>query len=94
MHKPGPFLLIYHAEMISILIAILLIVAFFTLAERKIMALVQRRRGPNVTGFSGLLQPIADGVKLIFKEIILPRDSSKYFFIAAPLITFALAITS
>jgi NADH-quinone oxidoreductase subunit H len=73
---------------------ILVLVAFFTLAERKLMALVQRRRGPNVTGFSGLIQPIADGVKLIFKEIILPKDSNKFFFLFAPIITFSLAMVT
>jgi NADH-quinone oxidoreductase subunit H len=81
-----------YVEVVLMIISILILVAFYTLAERKLMALVQRRRGPNVTGFAGLLQPIADGVKLIFKEIILPKDSNKFFFILAPVVTFSLAV--
>jgi NADH-quinone oxidoreductase subunit H len=83
-----------YVELLLMVACILILVAFFTLAERKLMALVQRRRGPNVTGFAGLIQPIADGVKLIFKEIILPKDSNKFFFLFAPVITFSLAMAT
>jgi NADH:ubiquinone oxidoreductase subunit H len=61
--------------MITILITIisaLLSIAFFTIAERKLLASIQRRKGPNVTGFWGLLQAFADGLKLLFKEVIVP----------------------
>jgi NADH-quinone oxidoreductase subunit H len=57
------------------------------------MGAIQRRRGPNVVGFWGLLQPLADGIKLVLKEPIFPRKSNKNLFILAPVITFVLAIS-
>ena len=72
---------------------ILIVIAFYTLAERKIMAGVQRRRGPDVVGFWGILQPIADAVKLLNKEPILPIKSNHYIFIVAPLAIFLLSLT-
>ncbi len=70
---------------LSTLIPVLLTVAFFTVLERKILASVQRRRGPNVVGFWGILQAIADGVKLILKEIVIPNRANPIFFIFAPM---------
>jgi NADH-quinone oxidoreductase subunit H len=70
---------------------VIIVIAYYTLAERKIMGAVQRRRGPNVAGFFGLLQPIADGVKLILKEPIVPRRANYYLFYIAPVITFSLS---
>jgi len=57
-------------------ISIFLMIAYFTLMERKIMASIQRRKGPNVNGFHGLLQPLADGLKLLLKEIVVPSRSN------------------
>jgi NADH-quinone oxidoreductase subunit H len=76
------------------IIFILIGVAYFTLAERKVMASIQRRRGPNVVGFSGLLQPLADGFKLICKEMILPTHSNVQIFIFAPILILMLSLTS
>ena len=73
---------------IVLILMLLLSVAFLTLFERKIMGFMQRRRGPNVVGIYGFLQPIADGVKLILKETILPLKSSSIIFFVAPLLTF------
>lgn len=58
------------------LVLLLLTVAFFTIAERKLLASIQRRKGPNVTGFWGLLQAFADGLKLLLKEVIIPVRSN------------------
>jgi NADH-quinone oxidoreductase subunit H len=76
------------------LIPLLISIAFFTLADRKIMASMQRRKGPNVIGFFGLLQPFADGLKLILKEVIIPINANKFLFLLAPIITFLLSILS
>jgi len=67
-------------------------VAFFTHAERKILAAVQRRKGPNVIGVFGLLQPLADGFKLLVKEAVTPSNSSKTTFVVAPLLTFIVSL--
>jgi len=74
------------------LIPLLVSIAFFTLAERKIMASIQRRKGPNVVGFWGLLQPFADGLKALIKELIIPYQANRFLFILAPSITFILSI--
>jgi len=73
------------------LIPILLLVALFTLFERKILGGIQRRRGPNVVGIWGILQPFADAFKLIFKETIIPGLSNIFLFVAAPVFTFTLS---
>src|SRR6478736_758862 len=70
------------------LVCALIIIAFFTLAERKVIASVQRRRGPNVVGIYGLLQAIADGLKLVGKEVLVPSKANADIFILAPIITF------
>ena len=75
------------------IVIILLVVAFYTLAERKLLAAVQRRKGPNVNGFWGLLQPIYDGIKLIFKENLYPFKIEKILFIIAPVVTFIISFT-
>lgn len=77
---------------IILLIGILLLVAYFTLAERKILGVVQFRRGPNVIGVYGLLQPLADGLKLLIKEPLLPSLSNKILFLIAPIITFLFSL--
>lgn len=74
------------------LIPLIISIAFFTIAERKIMASIQRRRGPNVVGVWGLLQPFADGIKAIIKEIIIPYQANRFLFILAPSITFILSL--
>jgi NADH-quinone oxidoreductase subunit H len=87
--------MIYTILKILILVLPLLIaVAYFTLAERKILASIQRRRGPNVVGTFGLLQPLADGLKLFVKETILPSNADIILFILAPILTFFLSLLS
>ena len=63
-------------KILAIVVPLLISVAYFTLAERKLMASIQRRRGPNVIGYLGLLQPLADGLKLFAKESILPSNAN------------------
>ena len=74
-------------------VAILISVAFYTLAERKIMAAVQRRKGPNIAGIGGVLQPLLDGLKLELKEILIPTRASTKLFFGAAMLSFALAFT-
>jgi NADH-quinone oxidoreductase subunit H len=74
-----------------ILVPVLISVAFFTLLERKIMASIQRRRGPNVVGLMGVLQPFADGLKLLIKETIIPSKANKIIFILAPILALFLS---
>lgn len=66
------------------IIVCLLAIAFFTIAERKLLASIQRRKGPNVTGFWGVLQGFADGLKLLLKEIVIPVKSNWVLFLASP----------
>jgi NADH-quinone oxidoreductase subunit H len=67
-------------KVLLIILPLLISIAYFTLVERKVLGFMQRRRGPNVVGFFGLLQPIADGVKLIFKETVVPTHANKIIF--------------
>lgn len=85
----------YVLELSSILIFfifVLLTIALTTLVERKVMASIQRRRGPNITGFFGFIQPFADGLKLVLKETIIPKDVDFYVFLFAPIFTFFCSI--
>ena len=79
-------------KILAIVISVLISVAYFTIAERKIMGIIQRRKGPNVIGFVGLLQPLADGLKLFVKETIFPSNSNLIIFLIAPMLTFILSL--
>ena len=79
---------------ILVIICILVAVAYFTLLDRKVMAAMQRRRGPNVVGLWGILQPLADGLKLLIKESIIPVNANNFLFILAPLLTFVLSLVN
>ena len=79
-------------KLLAIVVPLLISVAYFTLAERKLMGGMHRRRGPNVVGFLGLLQPLADGLKLFVKESIIPSNSNYILFILSPMVTFILSL--
>jgi NADH-quinone oxidoreductase subunit H len=88
------FLLLFIAKTLIIIVPLLISVAFFTIIERKGMGIIQRRKGPNVIGMFGLLQPFADGLKLFAKETILPSNSNSLVFFIAPILTFFLSLIS
>jgi NADH-quinone oxidoreductase subunit H len=80
------------AKTLALLVPVLIFVAYLTWAERKVLAAMQMRRGPNVVGPFGLLQPFADALKMLMKETIIPSGSSRLLFLGAPMLTFTLAM--
>jgi NADH-quinone oxidoreductase subunit H len=80
------------AQILAMVVPLLIGVAYLTLMERKVLAAMQLRMGPNVVGPFGLLQPFADAAKLVFKETILPTGANKVVFLAAPMVTFSLSL--
>lgn len=81
-------------RILLVTVPLILAVAYLTYAERKVLAAMQLRQGPMTVGPFGLLQPIADGIKLIAKEVIIPTGANKIVFVIAPMITFALALVA
>ena len=79
-------------KILIILVPLLVSIAYLTLAERKVLGYIQCRKGPNVVGLYGLLQPIADGVKLFTKEIIIPNHANFFIYILAPILSLTLAL--
>ena len=88
------FLLEQLLGLLLLILPLLIAVAFLTLAERKIMGAMQQRRGPNTVGFHGLLQPVADAVKLMVKESVVPTKASTFSFVLAPKLTLFLSLCS
>jgi NADH-quinone oxidoreductase subunit H len=86
------YILLNLLKILIIVVPLLISVAYFTLAERKILGAIQRRRGPNVIGVYGLLQPLADGFKLLVKETVLPSNANRLLFILSPILTFVISL--
>jgi len=89
---PGGWTLITVAQIMAVILPLLVALAFFMLADRKIWAGVQMRKGPNVVGPFGLLQSFADLIKFVLKEIVIPDGADKFVFLLAPVLTFVLAM--
>lgn len=81
-------------KILVLVVCLLLVVAYLTMAERKVIGYIQGRIGPNRVGFWGMVQPIADVLKLLSKEIILPSASNRYLFIIAPILSIAPALAA
>lgn len=86
------FFLIFLIKILLVILPLLISVAYFTLAERKILAAMQRRKGPNLIGVFGILQPLSDGLKLFVKESLTPSNASNVLFIISPILTFFLSL--
>jgi len=85
-------LLFLIGKILLVVVPLLICVAMLTYFERKVIAAMQLRKGPNVVGFLGVMQPFADGLKLLLKETIIPSEASKIVFLVAPMLTFSLAL--
>jgi NADH-quinone oxidoreductase subunit H len=83
------YIIIY---LICFIVGLLICIAFYTLAERKLMGAIQRRKGPDVVGFWGLFQPLADGLKLLIKEVIIPKRADRILFMSGPSVVFVMSL--
>lgn len=86
--------LVIQGKILLIIIPVMLSVAYLTYAERRVIGYMQRRRGPNRVGYYGLLQPIADGLKLLSKEVILPTNANRFLFLLAPILSIGPALAA
>jgi NADH:ubiquinone oxidoreductase subunit H len=86
------FIIFEIIKFVFILIPVLISVAYLTLAERKVLGYTQTRKGPNVVGVYGLLQPLADGVKLFSKEMVIPNHVSLFLYFFSPILALTLSL--
>jgi NADH-quinone oxidoreductase subunit H len=92
LNDPVGIVILTVLEALALLVPVLIAVAYLTYAERKVLAAIQLRKGPNVVGWFGLLQPFADAIKMLTKETIIPSGANRVLFIMAPMLTFVLAM--
>jgi len=92
LHTTIGLIILTFLEALALLVPLLIGVAYLTLAERKVLAAIQLRRGPNVVGPFGLWQPFADALKMVMKETVIPMGANRFLFIIAPMLTFTLAM--
>jgi NADH-quinone oxidoreductase subunit H len=92
LHTNLGLVILTFLEALALLVPLLIGVAYLTLAERKVLAAMQLRKGPNVVGPFGLLQPFADALKMLMKETVIPAGANRLLFILAPMLTFTLAM--
>lgn len=85
-------ILVFSLEGLLILLGALIAIAFYVVLERKLIGAIQRRRGPNVVGFWGVAQSLADGLKLLSKEVLVPAKANRFLFIFAPLLAIVLSL--
>ncbi len=88
----GGIALLTVAKALAIIVPVLISMAYLTYAERKVLAAIQLRKGPNVVGPFGLFQPFADAIKMFTKETVVPSGSNRFLFLMAPMLTFGLAV--
>ena len=81
-------------KVLAIIVPLMIAMAYLTYYERKVIGAMQMRKGPNVVGWFGLLQPFADGLKLLLKETIVPSGANPAVFIVAPIVTFSLSLVA
>ncbi len=92
LNDPVGIVILTFIKALALIVPLLIGVAYLTLAERKVLAAMQLRRGPNVVGPFGLLQPFADALKMIMKETVIPSGANRMLFLLAPMLTFGLAV--
>jgi NADH-quinone oxidoreductase subunit H len=92
LHTPAGHVVLVVLQALALLVPLLISVAYLTYAERKVLAAMQLRKGPNVVGPFGLWQPFADALKMLMKETIIPSGSNPLLFLMAPMLTFSLAM--